>query len=60
MLDLLRQGVDSCSMTTLLTASKEERQRICSVPGWTFHPLLNQQFLNSTSSPPSFMLFATL
>lgn len=57
MLDLLRQGVNSCSMTTLLTASKEKRQRVCSVPGWTFDPLLNQRFFtlyNFSSYFPAF------
>lgn len=47
-------------MTTLLTASKEERRRICSVPVWTFDPLLNQQLYNPTISRLSFMLFATI
>lgn len=60
MLDLLRRSVDSYSMRTLLTASKEERRLICSVTGWTFDPLLNQQLLNPTISPFSFMFFATI
>lgn len=58
MLDLLRQSVDSYSMTTFLTTSKEERR--CSMPGWTFGPLLNQQLFNPTISPLSFIFFATI
>lgn len=61
MLDLLRQNVDSYLLTKLLTASKEERWRICYVPDWTFDPpMVYQQLFNPTFSFLSFIIFATI